>query len=335
VVLDEALNALNERHRAAVWCLKATCHTAARSGLWQATLEPGGIPGACLPFAQSRGSPGRRSAQPRIYPFKYSETRDDPMLRRLVLTAVALVALALSPGARAQEPLTVFAAASLTDAMRDLGTQWRARGNLAPRLSFAASSALARQIEQGAPADIFMSADERWMDYVQERNLIVNATRVSPLGNSLVLIAPANSMAQVTLARGTDLVALLGPNGRIATGDPAHVPVGRYAQAALEWMGQWQAINPRLARADNVRAALLLVERGEAPFGIVYATDAAASRGVRVVATFPAESHTPITYPFAITRRAENNQAARAFFAFITSAEAAPTWRRFGFTLRH
>jgi molybdate transport system substrate-binding protein len=257
------------------------------------------------------------------------------MRRRTVMSALAAVAMAFGTmGApRAQDAVTVFAAASLTDALRDLGGQWAARGNPAPRFSFAASSALARQIEQGAPADLFMSADEAWANYLQERNLLVNATRSSPLGNSLVLIAPADAARPVALARGTDLAALLGPNGRIATGDPAHVPAGRYAQAALTWMGQWGAIAPRLARADNVRAALLLVERGEAPFGIVYSTDAAASRGVRVVGTFPAESHEPITYPFAVTRRAEGNAQARALLAFLTGAEAAPTWQRFGFTL--
>jgi molybdate transport system substrate-binding protein len=255
------------------------------------------------------------------------------MLRRLVLAAAISLAVAATPGSRAQEPVTVFAAASLQDALRDLATQWQARGNPPPRFSFAASSALARQIEQGAPADIFMSADEPWMDYVQERNLIVAATRVAPLGNVLVLIAPANSAARVSLARGTDLARLLGPRDRIATGDPSNVPVGRYAQAALTWMGQWEAINPRLARTDNVRAALLLVERGEAPFGIVYETDARASQGVRTVASFPAESHPPISYPFAITRRAEGNAAARGFFAFVTSPEAAATWQRFGFML--
>ncbi len=253
------------------------------------------------------------------------------MLRRRLLAA-ATAALAARP-ARAQGPLTVFAAASLTDALRDLGAQWQARGNPPPRFSFAASSALARQIEQGAPADIFMSADEPWMDHVQQRDLVVAGTRVSPIGNSLVLVAPADSNARVTLARGTDLLALLGPAGRIATGDPAHVPVGRYAQAALEWMGQWPAIAPRLARADNVRAALLLVERGEAPFGIVYATDAAVSRGVRVVASFPAESHMPITYPFALMRRAAGNAAAHAFLGFVTGPEAASTWQRLGFAL--
>jgi molybdate transport system substrate-binding protein len=160
----------------------------------------------------------------------------------------------------------------------------------------------------------------------------VSASRISPLGNALVLIAPANTLPPITLARGTDLVALLGPNGRLATGDPAHVPVGRYARAALTWLGQWEAIAPRLARADNARAALLLVERGEAPLGIVYATDAAASQRVRVLGTFPAGSHEAITYPFALTRRAENNAQARALLAFLAGPEAAPTWQRFGFT---
>ncbi len=256
------------------------------------------------------------------------------MMRRRLLPALTGLAICLGAiGApRAQGAVTVFAAASLTDALRDLGAQWQARGNPAPRFSFAASSALARQIEQGAPADLFISADEAWANYLQGRNLLVASTRVSPLGNSLVLVAPAHAARPVTLARGTDLAALLGPNGRIATGDPAHVPVGRYAQAALTWMGQWEALAPRLARADNVRAALLLVERGEAPLGIVYATDAIASAGVRVVGTFPAGSHEAITYPFALTRRAEHNAQARALLAFLTGPEAAPTWQRFGFT---
>lgn len=252
------------------------------------------------------------------------------MLRRALLAA-PLAALAPFSPAGAQDGVLVFAAASLTDALRALGAQWAATGKPAPRFSFAASSALARQIEQGAPADLFMSADEPWMDYLAARNLIVPETRTSPLGNALVLVAAANTARPVTLARGTDLAALLGPGQRIATGDPLHVPVGRYARAALEWMGQWQAIAPRLAPAENVRAALLLVERGEAPFAIVYATDVAASPALAIVGTFPAESHAPITYPFALTWRAAGNAGARAFLAFLTGAEAAPTWARFGF----
>ena len=255
------------------------------------------------------------------------------MLRRLLL-AFALAAPFVPATSRAQEPLTVFAAASLTDALRDLGRQWEARGNPAARFSFAASSALARQIEQGAPADLFMSADEPWADYLQGRNLLAEGTRTSPLGNALVLIAPANQARPVEITRTTDIAALLGPNGRLATGDPSNVPVGRYAQEALTWMGQWDRVNPRLARADNVRSALLLVERGEAPLGIVYATDAAASPGVRVIGTFPAESHTPVTYPFAVTRRAAGDSRARALLDFLRGGESAETWRRFGFTVR-
>jgi len=253
-------------------------------------------------------------------------------MRRRHLLALP-TSLAPMGRARAEAPVTVFAAASLTDALRSLATEWQGRGHPAPRLSFAASSALARQIEQGAPADLFMSADEPWADYLQQRNLLVDATRRSPIGNALVLVAPAGAARPVTLTRQTDLAALLGAGGRIATGDPAHVPVGRYAQAALTWMGQWEAIAPRLARADNVRSALLLVERGEAPYGIVYATDAAIGPGIRVVGTFPAESHPPITYPFALTRRAEGNAEARALLAFLVGPEAAPAWRRFGFSI--
>ena len=253
------------------------------------------------------------------------------MYRRPLLAALGGLAIAASP-ARAQDPVTVFAAASLTDALRVLGQDWATRGNPAPRFVFAASSALARQIGQGAPADLFLSADEAWMDYLRDRNLIETATRQSPIGNALVLVAPAGLARQVALGRGVDLLALAA-GGRIAVADPAHVPAGRYAQAALEWLGQWQAVAPRLARAENVRAALLLVERGEAPLGIVYATDAAAARGVAVIGTFPAESHLAITYPFAVTRRAEANREAHAFHAFLAGPDAEPTWRRFGFRL--
>ena len=253
--------------------------------------------------------------------------------RSLGLVAAALLAFPLLSAARAQE-VTVFAAASLTDALRALGASWAARGEPAPRFSFAASSTLARQIKQGAPADLFASADEPWMDYVQTRGLVAEATRVSALGNALVLIAPADRARSVALDRGTDLRTLLGADGRLATGDPAHVPAGRYAQAALTWMGQWEALAPRLARAADVRSALLLVERGEAPLGIVYATDAAASPGVRAVGTFPAESHPPVTYPFALTPRGAVDPRARALLAFLTGPDAAPTWRRFGFAVR-
>jgi molybdate transport system substrate-binding protein len=255
------------------------------------------------------------------------------MRRRWLVTGLSLLILAAPAAAQTAAPV-VFAPASLTDALKALATQWTQAGHPAPVLSFAASSALARQMEQGAPADIFASADEPWMDFVQTKSLIVDATRFSPLANELVLIAPADRATPVKLARDTDLSALLGADGRIATGDPSNVPVGKYAQAALTWMGQWDKLSPRLARADNVRSALLLVERGEAPLGIVYATDAAASTGVKVIGTFPAESHPPVTYPFALTKHGADNAEAKTFLAFITGPASTETWRRYGFGLR-
>jgi molybdate transport system substrate-binding protein len=255
------------------------------------------------------------------------------MRRRAFLALVPLATPALGQTA----PLTVFAAASLQDALRALEAPWRAAaaGNPPLRFSFAASSTLARQIEQGAPADLFASADEEWMDWAAARNLIEPATRISPLGNGLVLVGPVNRQppAGFQVTRGTDFRALLGANGRIAVGDPSHVPAGRYAQAALSWLGQWSNLAARLARAENVRAALQMVERGEAPLGIVYATDARASQGVRVLGSFPPASHPPVTYPFAVTRRAAANQQALALHAFLTGRPAMPVWRRFGFTV--
>ncbi|PZW49084.1 molybdate transport system substrate-binding protein [Humitalea rosea] len=258
-------------------------------------------------------------------------------MRKILLALLLLAGLAgPRPAAAQAPPLTVFAAASLADGMRALAPLWAAAGHAPLRVSLAASSTLARQIEQGAPADVFASADEAWMDWAAARDLIDPATRRTALGNSLVLVAPAGGTRQVTLAEGLDWAALLGPRGRLAVGDPAHVPAGRYAQQALTALGAWPVVEPRLARAENVRAALLLVERGETPFGVVYATDAYATdagAGVRVVGTFPASSHTPITYPFAVTRRAAGNPEALALAAFLTGEQAAPVWRRLGFTL--
>ncbi len=255
---------------------------------------------------------------------------------RYVLILFAAAALAFGPAPARAEQVTVMAASSLTDAMRDLGQAWAAKGNPTPRFVFAASSALARQVEQGAPADIFASADEPWMDYLQQRHLIVAASRVSPVGNRLVLIAPLDQpngqSGEIALTPGVDLLARLGPHGRIATGDPASVPAGKYAQAALTSLGIWDRVAPRLARAENVRAALLLVERGEAPLGIVYATDAAASKGVCVVAAFPEGTHPPIAYPFALTVRGDRPDA-RALLAFLVGPKAAPAYRRLGFSV--
>jgi len=248
---------------------------------------------------------------------------------RVLAALIVAAALALPGAARAQQ-LTVFAAASLTDALEEVGALWQARGNAPVRFSFAGSSALARQIEAGAPADVFASADEAWMDHLEARGRIAPGTRASLLSNRLVLVAPAGSpAAAVEVGAGLDLPALAG-DGRIAVADPDHVPAGRYARHALEALGLWEAAAPRLARADNVRVALALVQRGEVPLGIVYATDAAAARGVRVLGTFPADSHPPISYPFAAVA-GRDGEAARAFLAFLATDDAAAVFRRFGF----
>lgn len=264
------------------------------------------------------------------------------MFRRLLTVAVALASIAGVVPARAEGPvaaqtapvtqtLTVFAAASMTDAIRQANEVWVANGNAPMQFNFAASSILARQVEQGGNAAVFISADEAWMDWLAERNLIAKDSRVSPIGNRLVLIGPADSALKIDITKTTDIAALLGPNGRLATGDPQHVPVGRYAQEALTWMGQWDTIGPRLARADSVRNALLLVERGEAPIGIVYETDAAVSTRVKIIGKFPKESHKPVTYPFAVTA-ANDNPASRALLAFLVGPEAMKIYERLGFT---
>ena len=236
----------------------------------------------------------------------------------------------LPVGVRAVEPLVVFAAASLSDVMQVLARELAKHAEV--RFSFAASSTLARQIEQGAPAQLFISADEAWMDYLAERGRIDVATRRVVAGNRLVVVRPGST----TAPPGESVAALReslrpGPHGaeRIATGDPAHVPAGRYAQAALTRLGLWNEVAPRLARADNVRSALSFVERGEAAAGIVYSTDARVARGLQVVARFPVGSHPPIRYPAALVRGAST--AARDFLAAISGAQAQPIWAAAGF----
>lgn len=242
------------------------------------------------------------------------------------LARALVVALCVASPAAAQAPL-VYAAASLTDALEEIS----AKLPLPARFSFAASSILARQIENGAPADIFASADEEWADYLAGRGKLVPGSRASILSNRLVLVVPADRPREIALARGMDFGALLGRE-RLATGDPAHVPVGRYARSAFEWLGVWPSVEPRLARAASVRAALALVERGEAPFGVVYATDAAGNPRVSVAATFPSESHAAISYPFAIVA-GRDGPAARAFLAGLQSPTALAIFRRHGFAV--
>ncbi|MEO1092559.1 MAG: molybdate ABC transporter substrate-binding protein [Pseudomonadota bacterium] len=251
-------------------------------------------------------------------------------LAQLWLALLCTMFAAAAP-TRAAEPITVLAAASLTDAMQAVGEAYEEATGVEVRFSFASSSTLARQIEAGAPAQIVALADERWLDYLADRRLIEPASRSSPIGNRLVLIAALPwDNGPLSADHALDVAALLGSNGRLATGDPDHVPAGRYAKEALEHLGQWSSLEPRLARADNVRAALALVERGEAPLGIVYATDAAASDDVTVVATFPPESGTPITYAFALVAGTATPDA-EALLAFMTAEAGLTMFERFGF----
>jgi molybdate transport system substrate-binding protein len=242
-----------------------------------------------------------------------------------MLRLAALLCLLAVPAAA--EPLTVFGAASLTDALQAVG----AASGQPVRFSFAASSTLARQIQAGAPADLFCSANETWMDELARRGLVEADTRVSPIGNALVLVAPlAARPAPLTVDRQLDLPALLGADGRLALGDPAHVPAGIYARQALASLGLWDGVANRLAPADNVRAALALVARGEAPLGIVYASDAAIDAGVAVIGTFPAGTHPPIAYPCAVVKGGDS-AAARRFLGFLTGADGLAIFARFGF----
>lgn len=250
------------------------------------------------------------------------------LLAGLLAAPLAVAPLAVAPARAAEQ--TIFAAASLTDALGDVGTLWVAAGHAPFRAVFAASSTLARQVEQGAPATLFASADAKWMDWLAARHLIAADTRRNLLGNRLVLIVPADHPAHLTIAPGADIAGLLGPGGRLATGNPAHVPVGLYAEQALRRLGLWDTLAPRLAGTEDVRAALLLVERGEAPAGIVYATDAAVSARVTVAGTFPADSHDAIVYPFAVTA-AGDSPDARALLAFLAGPQARAVFARRGF----
>lgn len=251
-------------------------------------------------------------------------------LTRFVAIVSFAFALSVSP-ALAQESITVFAAASLKNALDDVDAAFAKASGVKVTASYAASSTLAKQIEEGAPADVFASADVDWMDYVQSKKLIKNDTRIDLLGNRLVLIAPKTlQLADVTIGPGFDLAALAG-DGRIVTGDVRAVPVGRYAKAALEKLGAWAKAAPKMAMTENVRAALALVARGEAPLGIVYETDAKIEPGVRIVGTFPADSHPPIIYPFAATAVAKPQ--AERYLAFLRTSAAKAVFERYGFTM--
>ena len=225
------------------------------------------------------------------------------MKRREWLALAFASAVTPMTAARAQAgSLLIFAAASLKNALDEIATDWsKSASKSMPRISYAASSALAKQMEQGAPADMFISADTDWMDYVEKKDLIAKDTRFNLLGNKIVLIAPRESTATVAVKQGVDIAKALA-GGKLAMANVDSVPAGKYGKAALEKLGAWNGVKDSIAQADNVRAALLLVGRGEAPLGIVYATDAAAEPNVKIVGTFPEDSHPPIIYPAALTR---------------------------------
>jgi molybdate transport system substrate-binding protein len=253
------------------------------------------------------------------------------MISRFVLAFVSLLAaLPLAPSARAQstEPTLVFAAASLKNALDAALADFSERTGQKVTVSYAASSALAKQIEGGAPADLFFSADLDWMDYLAERHLIEPGSRTTLLGNDLVLVASREFSGDLGIAPNFPLAAALG-DGRLALGATGSVPAGKYAKAALQSLGVWDSVAGKLAETENVRAALQLVARGEAPLGIVYASDAHAEPDVRVVAMFPADSHPPILYPVALT--ADARPEARAVLDFLTSAGARPFFEAEGF----
>jgi molybdate transport system substrate-binding protein len=228
--------------------------------------------------------------------------------------------------------ITVFGAASLTNVLQDLGDGFTAQSSIPVRFSFAASSSLAKQIENGAPADVFFSADVEWMDYLQERNLIQPATRRNALGNRLVLISPGDSSVKLKIAGNFPLAAALG-KGKLATGDPDSVPIGRYAKQALTRLGVWDSVVDRLVRADSVRSALAFVDRGEAPLGIVYETDALVDKNVRIVDTFPDSSHSPIIYPLALTSSAKADAAK--FVAYLRGPAGDAAFTHYGFEPLH
>jgi molybdate transport system substrate-binding protein len=242
-----------------------------------------------------------------------------------------VAAMGLPPAGARADDVVVFAAASLKDALDAINADWGKAGGKHATISYGASSTLAKQIEAAAPADVFISADTDWMYYVAERKLIAPETRRNILGNSLVLVAPADGATLVDVKPGFPLASLLA-GGKLAMADPNSVPAGKYGKAALTKLGVWDAVSGSIASAENVRACLLLVARGEAPYGIVYKTDAAIEPRVKVVGTFPADSVQPITYPIARIAASSNPDAA-AFMTYLGGPDATRTFERYGFTV--
>jgi molybdate transport system substrate-binding protein len=254
------------------------------------------------------------------------------MFARIFVSLVLAAALGGTPGpATAQDTLVVFAAASLKNSLDDTNAAFTKATGVKVTASYAASSALAKQIEGGAPADVFISADLKWMDYLAEKKLIKLDTRYNLLGNRLVLIAPKDSkLDSVKIERGFDIAKLAG-DGRIAVADVKAVPAGLYAKAALEKLGAWKAAEPKLAQAENVRATLAFVARGETPLGIVYETDAKVEPKVKIVAAFPDDAYPPVTYPVAATADGKNAAAGR-YLSFLRSSAAKTIFEKYGFS---
>ncbi|MEQ8286977.1 molybdate ABC transporter substrate-binding protein [Thalassospira sp.] len=254
------------------------------------------------------------------------------LLRKVTLnTVIALTAFGNLTNPAFAKDITVFAAASLTDAIQTAAAAYEEATGDHVRLSLASSSTLARQIAAGAPADIYISANQKWMTWLEDQNLIRLGSRHNLLANSLVLIAPADSPIEpFEITATTELTSLISARDRIAVGDPDHVPAGIYAKQALTSMGQWDVVDPRLARADNVRAALALVERGEAPLGIVYRTDAKISKAVKIIGTFPKDSHPAITYPVALVGD-QKSHAAGKLLLWLLGDDAGNIFTDYGF----
>ena len=238
---------------------------------------------------------------------------------------------AASPANAAEKELVVFAAASTTDAMNEIAALYKTKGLGEVKTSYASSSTLAKQIEQGAPADVFLSANTQWMDYLDEKGLIAKDGRSDLLRNQIALIVPASSTVKsFDIKEGADALSLLGKDGRLAVGDPAHVPVGIYGKQALENLKIWDSVKDRIAPAKDVRAGLALVERAEAPLGLVYASDVAASDKVRVIGIFPVGSHPDIVYPVGVVESGQK-EAALKFIKFLSSDEAGAIFKKYGF----
>lgn len=229
-----------------------------------------------------------------------------------------------------ESPVRIYAAASTTNALQEALATFDSRGRPAPEAIVGASSAMARQIQHGAPADLFLSANPDWMQHLIEAGNIGADTRIDLLENSLVVVAPKNSTSALDPTRPGAFTALLA-DGRLAMGDPDHVPAGVYAKASLTALGSWSTVEPRLARTSDVRAALALVERAEVPAGIVYATDAAASQEVEVIATLPASSHPPVVYPLAIVRTHAESPGVQALYDHLQGEAAARVFETHGF----